>query len=326
MSSSAATSAYASDILNIQSLFFNQEMGSMAGLTLLLTTQCLGFGLAGLCHRLLITPPSMIFPSSLVTTSLFHTLHSKGGRDTRDRTRFFGLAFGATLVSCKRKVSLSLSLSLVLIFLSISLPLTKVYQFLPSLFIPTLSSIAILCLFNNQSHITEVLSSGYKGFGILNISLDWNAVGTSGPLYQPWFAAVNLFSGISLMMYVIMPILYFGVNFWKAQEFPSALNSGLYDTQYKKFDVNAVLDETNSLDLEKWKNKGPVLLTPFFAITYGISFAILTSMCTHVALWHWKDLKKALFHPESEVSFLASKLDRTESPLGMFIGLSIFQF
>ncbi|MCO5577077.1 hypothetical protein L7F22_030899 [Adiantum nelumboides] len=272
LSSSAATSAYASDILNIQSLFFHQEMGSLSGLTLLLTTQILGFGFAGLAHRLLVVPPAMIWPSTLVTCSLFHTLHAKKSIETRDRTRFFTLAFGAVLI----------------------------YQFLPSLFIPTLSSIAILCIFNNQSHVSQVLSSGYKGFGILNISLDWNAIGSSGPLYQPWWAALNFYSGISLMMYIIMPIAYFGFNFWKAKEFPSALNSGLYDSEYKKFDVDSVMDDTNSLDLAKWKEKGPIYLTPFFALTYGISFAILTSMCTHVVLWHWKDFNRAFFHPESE--------------------------
>ena len=73
--SSGATSAYASDIINIQELFFGQHMSVIPSLTLLITTQVIGFGFAGLVYNLLVRPPSMVFPSALVTVSLFNTLH-----------------------------------------------------------------------------------------------------------------------------------------------------------------------------------------------------------------------------------------------------------
>lgn len=230
---SGATSAYASDIINIQELFFHQHMSAIPALTLLITTQVIGFGFAGLVYDLLVRPPSMVYPSTLVTVSLFNTLHDTESSLTRIRMRFFLLVFGGIFV----------------------------YQFLPTTLFPTLSSIATLC-YVHRSRVTQILSSGYRGFGILNFSFDWNVVGSSGPLFQPWWAALNFYAGIMGMMYVIMPLLYF-FNFWEAQSFPAVLSSGLFTSNYTKFDVDGVLKKDNSLDDAAWEQNKPMLLTPF---------------------------------------------------------------
>lgn len=265
--SSGATSAYASDIINIQELFFGEHMSAIPSLTLLITTQVIGFGFAGLVYNLLVRPPTMVFPSALVTVSLFNTLHDDESVLTEKRMRFFLFTF-------------------VGIYL---------YQFIPTTLFPTLSSIAVLCYFH-RSRITQILSSGYSGFGIANLSFDWNVLGHSGPLFTPWWAALNFYSGLIGMMYVVMPLIYFS-NFWNAQAFPSVLSSALYNTNHQSFNVNDVLRPDNTLDEQAWEQKKPMLLTPFFAISYGISFAILTSTITHVLLWHGKEIKKALWNP-----------------------------
>lgn len=265
--SSGATSAYASDIINIQELFFGEHMSAIPSLTLLITTQVIGFGFAGLVYNMLVRPPSMVFPSALVTVSLFNTLHDSESLLTKKRMRFFIYAFAGIYV----------------------------YQFLPTTLFPTLSSVAVLC-YVHRSKITQILSSGYRGFGIANLSFDWNVLGSSGPLFQPWWAAMNFYGGLIGMMYIVMPILYFS-NFWNAQSFPAVLSSALFTMNHEKFDVSAVLNKDNTLDEKAWEEKRPMLLTPFFALSYGISFAILTSTITHVLLWHGKEIKKALYNP-----------------------------
>jgi len=99
LSSSGATSAYASDIINIQELYFNQRMGIIPSLTLLITTQTLGFGFAGLVHDLLVKPVAMLFPGTLVTTTMFYTLHDRKSNDTRARLQYFAMFFIAMFVS-----------------------------------------------------------------------------------------------------------------------------------------------------------------------------------------------------------------------------------
>lgn len=39
---------------------------------------------------------------------------------------------------------------------------------------------------------------------------------------------------------------------------------------------------------------GPIQLTPYFALYYGISFAVLTSALTTVFLFHWQDIRMAM--------------------------------
>jgi hypothetical protein len=128
---------------------------------------------------------------------------------------------------------------------------------------PSLSSIAVLCLFNNKSNAFRVLSSGYKGFGLPNISLDWNAISFSGPLYQPWWAALNYYIGIAGAMYVVMPLIYFG-NMWNATKFPSPINAGLYQNNtYETFNIAALLKADHTLDRDLFDKEKPVLLTPW---------------------------------------------------------------
>lgn len=44
---SGASSAYATDILAIMDLYFKMPLSTIPSIILLLTTQCIGFGLAG---------------------------------------------------------------------------------------------------------------------------------------------------------------------------------------------------------------------------------------------------------------------------------------
>ncbi|WFD22648.1 hypothetical protein MEQU1_001322 [Malassezia equina] len=108
--SSGATSAYASDIINIQELFFGQHMSALPSLVLLITTQVIGFGFAGLVYDLLVRPPGMVFPGSLVTVSLFNTLHDQESALTIKRMRFFMIAFACSSINALTVFLLSISL------------------------------------------------------------------------------------------------------------------------------------------------------------------------------------------------------------------------
>lgn len=54
MATSGGSAAYASDILSILSLYYQTELGAIAGITLLLTTQLIGYGFGGLLQELLV--------------------------------------------------------------------------------------------------------------------------------------------------------------------------------------------------------------------------------------------------------------------------------
>nr|WVH01953.1 OPT family small oligopeptide transporter [Naematelia aurantialba] len=293
IATSGASSAYAADILAIMDLYYKTPLSSIPSIVLLLTTQCIGFGLAGMLQNLLVNPPAMYWPSTLVTVQLFTTLYSTSTTTLsrsahlliRNRLRVFTLIFIGTFI----------------------------YQFLPFLLFPTLTSVAVLCLADNDSWWLRTLGSGYNGLGMLDFSFDWSSVGSSGPLYTPYWALGNYFGGLIVMCWIITPIILM-TNFWSARDFPSAVSSGLFNSTLQKFDVTSVLNPDLSLNDEAWEQNGPLLLTPFFAVSYALSFAALSSVLVHVWLWHRKEIMEAL-SLRTQLNDVHNKLMRAYLPV-----------
>lgn len=66
---------YFTDTLVAQRGFYGQNFGWGFNLMLALSTQCVGFGIAGLMRKYLVEPASMIWPQTLVSTSFMYALH-----------------------------------------------------------------------------------------------------------------------------------------------------------------------------------------------------------------------------------------------------------
>jgi hypothetical protein len=59
-----------------------------------------------------------------------------------------------------------------------------------------------------------------------------------------------------------------------------------------RFDVTSILNADLSLNEEAWEQARPMLLTPYFALSYALSFAALSSILVHVYLWHRDEIKE----------------------------------
>ena len=60
-----------------QTKFYHQDLGVVYQILLTLSTQILGYALAGLTRQYLVRPSGMIWPSTLVSTSMFTALHKQ---------------------------------------------------------------------------------------------------------------------------------------------------------------------------------------------------------------------------------------------------------
>ncbi|PAV19982.1 OPT oligopeptide transporter [Pyrrhoderma noxium] len=94
MASVGGRSAYATDIIAVQRVYYNQIYNFAYQWMLVMSTQLIGFSIGGISRRFLVDPPSMIWPTNLVTCALFNTLHSQeyigmGHRGGWSRERFF---------------------------------------------------------------------------------------------------------------------------------------------------------------------------------------------------------------------------------------------
>ena len=68
-----------------------------------MSTQLIGFSISGICKRILVAAPSMIWPYNLVLAALFNTLHTQETSGTHScggvsRVRFFTYVFVGYIV------------------------------------------------------------------------------------------------------------------------------------------------------------------------------------------------------------------------------------
>ncbi|KAF9187013.1 hypothetical protein BGZ50_002181 [Haplosporangium sp. Z 11] len=254
----AGGTAYAVDIIVIQKVFYHQDFGFLANFLLILCTQMLGYGMAGVLRRYLVYPAAMIWPANLVQVALFNTLHKDEELAPGQWTRFRFFLVATFAMFC--------------------------YQWIPGFLFPVISSIAWICWIKPDNLVLSQIT-GAGGLGVGAISLDWNNIVAflGSPLIVPWWAQVNIGLGFFLIAWVMVPIAYY-TNLWEAKKFP-ILTASLFQDNGRHYDTLAIMTD-NVLDEEKYLKYGPLRISTFFALTYGIGFAGLSAMMTHTWLYH----------------------------------------
>uniref|UniRef100_A0A7N0VET7 Uncharacterized protein n=1 Tax=Kalanchoe fedtschenkoi TaxID=63787 RepID=A0A7N0VET7_KALFE len=262
---SGAGGVYAVHIVTIVKAFYHKNLHWMAGFLLALTTQMLGYGWAGLFRKYLVDSAYMWWPSNLINVSLFRALNGKEKRPRGGLTRlqFFFMVFTASFA----------------------------YYIIPGYFFPAISGISVVCFIWRNSVTAQQIGSGNRGLGIGSFALDWNTVvaflGT--PLATPGFAMMNTLVGFVLTVYVLLPIVYW-TNSYDAKKFP-LITSHTFDRTGATYNISRVLDDrTFTIDEASYNNYSKLYMSAFFAFTYGLSFATLTSAISHVGLFHGKEI------------------------------------
>ncbi|XVE87447.1 hypothetical protein DITRI_Ditri18aG0118200 [Diplodiscus trichospermus] len=261
---SGAGNVYAIHLVSVVKVFYKKRMSFLVALLVVFTTQVLGFGWAGVFRRYLVEPAAMWWPQNLVQVSLFRALHEKEerakGRLTRNQ--FFLIAFVCSFA----------------------------YYVLPGYLFPALTSLSWLCWVFPNSILAHQLGSGLRGLGIGAIGFDWSSISAylGSPLASPWFATVNIAAGFALITYVISPIAYW-LNLFKAKNFP-IFSDDLFTSTGQSYNISAIIDSNFHIDMEAYEREGPLYLSIFFAMSYGVGFACLTATVVHVILFHGRDI------------------------------------
>lgn len=263
MANCCFSTAYAVDIITIQNLWYDQDMGWGGGILLIWTTQLIGFGMAGVLRPYLVYPSNMVWPSNLANISLFRSFHVVDKEWVgMSRYRYFMYAFAGMFV----------------------------YYWLPGYFFQILTFFSWACWLKPSNRVWSQLTGGYNGLGMFAISFDWSTIVSflGSPLIVPWWAIANIAVGAGLVSWVIVPALYYG-NIWNSQKFP-IMTSTLFTRDGELWNNSMVMNPDKSLNQEAYDEYGPLYMTSFFAFTYGILFAGVTSILTHTFLFHRKDI------------------------------------
>lgn len=266
-----ASSAYAMNMLITQTNFYFQDYSVWYEILLVLTSQMLGYGAAGLTRRWIVYPGSMIWPETLVSTTLFNTIHGDKTRSntngwTLTRTQFFSLAMAASFL----------------------------WYWLPGFLFTGLSYFTIVCWFYPKNKVVNQLFGYRSGLGLLPITFDWTQVTAAGgsPLATPFWVTANIFGSVVIFFWIIVPILYYN-NFWYSKYLPM-LSGTTFDNKAESYNVSRVLSKDLVFDPEGYQNYSPLLIPFSYTMSYALNFAAVTAVFVHCALYHGKDIIQKL--------------------------------
>ncbi|CAM1509625.1 Fc.00g033640.m01.CDS01 [Cosmosporella sp. VM-42] len=253
--------SWATDIIQAQkaSAFYNLRTPVSYQFLLSLTMQLFGLGMAGLSYRFIVEPFQMVWPSTLANAALFQTLHG-GANLTADgwkisRYRFFVYVFvGGWL-----------------------------WYWLSGFLFTGLSTLAFVCWAAPNNVIVNNL------FSYLPTTFDWSQIAYNGsPLVVPFWAQANVFADWLILFTFITPILYYN-NTWNTAYMPFS-GSDTYDNTGNVDNATRVVERHGNFLVDEYRKYSPIFMPVTFALSCGISFAVMTCVPTYIFLNHWRKI------------------------------------
>jgi hypothetical protein len=161
--------AYATDVIATQQMYYNQQLPWAYQILLVLGTQVFGFSLGGMLRQYVVWPSSMIWPSALVNSALFNTLHKNYGKRDRGhmtRERFFFIVCACSFV----------------------------WYWVPGYLFTALSVFNWVCWIAPNNVTVNALFGSLTGLGYSVVTFDWSMISFIGsPLVTPvrWAFLLN---------------------------------------------------------------------------------------------------------------------------------------
>ncbi|KDQ16484.1 hypothetical protein BOTBODRAFT_30813 [Botryobasidium botryosum FD-172 SS1] len=306
MATVGATSAYATDVVAVQRVFYNQRWNFSYQWMIVMSTQLIGFSIGGVARRFLVDPPSMIWPANLVTCALFNTLHSQeyagiGTRGGISRERFFFYGFLASFC----------------------------WYFVPGYIFTALSYFSWVCwIAPNNVKVNQMF--GYtSGMGMSLLTFDWSQIAYIGsPLATPWWAEVNVGAGFLFFFWFLTPVLYY-TNTWYSTFLPISSRTS-YDNQLNGYNVTRITNPDATLNLKAYQEYSPLFLSTTFAVSYGLSFASITATVVHAFLYYrkqiWTQARRSISEQPDIHARLMAKYPQVPNWWYIIVFLSMFAF
>lgn len=268
MTAAGSYPSYAIDILLAQEIFYKQFFKWGFQILLIISTQAMGFGLAGITRRFLVWPPAMVWPETLITTTVMYSLHDHRPSDPAQTN---GWKVG------RYKFFLIVALC------------TFVWQWVPQVFAIFLQLFMFPVWIAPTNVVVNQIFGGQTGLGILPISFDWSVISgfLLSPLQTPAFALANIGAGISIMFIGVIGLAWGGPEYYRYLPLAANLN---FDNKAGVYNTSRILNEDFTMNMEEYKAYSPILLGPAFSLSYGMGFATLTATLTHVALFYGPDI------------------------------------
>lgn len=295
--------AYATDVLLAQRAFYVQNFGWGFEILMCISTQMMGFGMAGFFTRFLVQPSAMIWPSTLINTSLFTALHD---RTKPDPESVAGWKIG------KYQMFLCAMIG------------SFCWYWFPGYIAPFLSVFAWVTWIKPQNAVINQLFGGVTGLSLIPMTFDWTQISgfNFSPLIAPWYAISNTMIGMFLWFWIITPAIQYS-NLFYAQHLPIS-DSNSYDNTGKLYKVANILTPEFTFDNAKYSNYSPLFLSTTFMISYGLSFASIVAVLVHTGLFHGTDIWSRFRHVGKEEEDIHGRLMSRYATVPIWWYLGVF--
>ena len=199
---------------------------------LTLSTQVIGFGIAGMVRSILVDPGAMIWPQILANTALFYALHDHSKHDPAksngwavSRYRYFFYVFVGAFV----------------------------WYWFPGYIAQFLSVFAFVTWIKPNNVIINQLFGGWTGLSLIPITFDWTQVTgyILSPLTTPWFTQANTLIGMVIFFWFTTIGLHYSGH-WYGAYLPIS-DSNSYDNTASAYNVTKILTPEFTLDLDKYQ-------------------------------------------------------------------------
>lgn len=263
------TSAYVFWNIQTQEIYYHDTWLTPGfKILLLLATQCMGLGFAGLLRRFAVYPEEAIWPSILPTVALNRALLVPGKNEkihgwTISRYTFFWIAFVSMFC----------------------------YYWLPGYVFPALSYFAWMTWISPSNFNLALVTGSQFGLGFNPISsFDWNVISTYWfPLAFPFFVFFQQYLGLMLGGLIILA-MYLTNYMWSS--YLPVNSSGIFDNTGMPYNITRVMDG-GQLNQTAYEQYSPAFYSAGNILTYSAFFAFYPVTFVFISLESWRPLANA---------------------------------
>ncbi|KAH9450047.1 hypothetical protein MJO28_014302 [Puccinia striiformis f. sp. tritici] len=242
MAASASAGVLGVEVIAAQEVMFEKHMPAIVSLMTLLSSQLIGYGIAGMLRPILVYPTKIVYPGVLPIVALFRSMSGQS-ETTVKQVSFF------------KKAMAGISL----------------YEILPTYLAPALSAMSIWCLALPQVPAITNLFGGSlpaEGMGLMAFSGDWTFVGSHSPLFVPLLAQMT-----DWLAYFGCIIIYSGAykaNWFNGGHLPF-ISYNIFDKFGNRYNLSAAVMKNGTGNAHVIEELGP----PSFSTSFILSKSFL---------------------------------------------------
>ena len=248
-------------------IYYNQAWaGSFSyQVSVALSANFIGYGLAGLARQFLVYPSRAIWSSNLATIAMNRAFHSGTNTPangwTVSKLRWFTYCFVAMFF----------------------------YFLFPNYLVAAMSYFDWTTWIAPDNVHLAAITGTHGGLGLNPLpTWDWNQCTVAGdPLVNPFYSILNSFLGTLFTFPIVLTIWY--TNTWNTAYLPIN-SSGAFDNTGARYNVSKALDKSDLFDEDAYKTYSPLYLSAGNAFSYGMFFAVYASVITHTYLYHRREI------------------------------------